>query len=242
MRNSQQGFTLLELLIAMAIFAVLAVAGWQVFDGLNRAKERAQYHADQLSALQYAYLQIQQDMGQIVAYQDPDSIVVTTDNMPPASSQSTAQDKPSSVSEIESTPIFTLNQNEISFVRFADPDPRYQSSPALIRVVYVFEGEALIRKQFTDMTQGKQAISLDSVLIEDIQNGHWQAFTPEASNSFPNKGDTSINRSMSQSEVNRTDKNEEDSVKLLPKGIGLSFSYHETPLLWKFALSSPPPK
>ncbi|MGB2082134.1 MAG: PulJ/GspJ family protein, partial [Psychrobacter sp.] len=41
----QRGFTLLELMVAMAIFAMLAVAGWQVFDGVNRARERAQFHA-----------------------------------------------------------------------------------------------------------------------------------------------------------------------------------------------------
>ena len=73
----QHGFTLLELLIAMAIFAMLAVVGWQVFDGLNRAKERAQYHADQLSELQYAYLQIQQDMRQVVPYQANNAVKAT---------------------------------------------------------------------------------------------------------------------------------------------------------------------
>ena len=66
---SQRGFTLLELMVAMAIFAMLAVAGWQVFDSVNRARERAQFHADNLAVLQYAYLQLQQDMGQIIPYQ-----------------------------------------------------------------------------------------------------------------------------------------------------------------------------
>ena len=45
----QRGFTLLELMVAMAIFAMLAVAGWQVFDSVNRARERAQTHADNLA-------------------------------------------------------------------------------------------------------------------------------------------------------------------------------------------------
>ena len=44
--RQQRGFTLLELMVAMAIFAMLAVAGWQVFDSVNRARERAQFHAD----------------------------------------------------------------------------------------------------------------------------------------------------------------------------------------------------
>ena len=69
--SAQRGFTLLELMVAMAIFAMLAVAGWQVFDSVNRARDRAQLQADNLAALQYAYLQLQQDMGQIIAYQAP---------------------------------------------------------------------------------------------------------------------------------------------------------------------------
>ena len=52
--KSQRGFTLLELMVAMAIFAMLSVAGWQVFDSVNRARERAQFHADNLAVLQYA--------------------------------------------------------------------------------------------------------------------------------------------------------------------------------------------
>ncbi|MDN5891639.1 MAG: prepilin-type N-terminal cleavage/methylation domain-containing protein, partial [Psychrobacter sp.] len=71
--KSSYGFTLLELMVAMAIFAMLAVAGWQVFDGVNRARERAQFHADNVAALQYAYLQLQQDMGQIIPYQAPNT-------------------------------------------------------------------------------------------------------------------------------------------------------------------------
>ena len=71
--KSNHGFTLLELMVAMAIFAMLAVAGWQVFDGVNRARERAQFHADNLAVLQYAYLQLQQDMNQMIPYQAVDT-------------------------------------------------------------------------------------------------------------------------------------------------------------------------
>ncbi|WP_324033801.1 PulJ/GspJ family protein [Psychrobacter sp. TAE2020] len=67
--RQQRGFTLLELMVAMVIFAALAISGWQVFDSVNRARERAQLQADNLAVLQYAYLQLQQDMGQVIAYQ-----------------------------------------------------------------------------------------------------------------------------------------------------------------------------
>ena len=34
-KTSQQGFTLIELMIALVIFAMLALAGWQIMDSLT---------------------------------------------------------------------------------------------------------------------------------------------------------------------------------------------------------------
>ena len=83
----------------MAIFAMLAVAGWQVFDGVNRARERAQFHADNLAVLQYAYLQLQQDMGQIIPYQASTTQSVSAANNSPSDSSNT-NNKPQSSEQI----------------------------------------------------------------------------------------------------------------------------------------------
>jgi general secretion pathway protein J len=50
MPKSQRGFTLIEVLVSLAIFAVLSLAGWKVFDGLSKVKERNQIHTAKLSA------------------------------------------------------------------------------------------------------------------------------------------------------------------------------------------------
>ncbi|MDO5769583.1 MAG: hypothetical protein Q4P13_08765, partial [Psychrobacter sp.] len=34
---------------------------------------------------------------------------------------------------------------------------------------------------------------------------------------------------------------DEQGSQLLPKGVGLTFSYHDIPLTWKFALNGSPP-
>lgn len=235
-RAAEQGFTLLELLIAMTIFAVLALAGWQVFDGLNRAKERAQYHADQLSELQYAYLQIQQDMSQIVPYQKVTAqAAAPTANRPEGAPESPAPEvkktKPAS------PPLLQLEPEQLSFVRFADPDPRYQSSPALVQVTYLIEGEQLIRRQFTQIGEAEQAVSLDIVLLTEISGAAWQAYTPEVSNRFPSDDNGGQNNSASL--LPNASSTQKPVVAQLPKGVGLSFTYHDMPLSWQFALATP---
>lgn len=245
--RSQQGFTLLELLIAMAIFAMLAVAGWQVFDGLNRAKERAQYHANQLSELQYAYLQLQQDMAQIVPYQDTsgysnqaDTIASPSASNPPKSPNTPNETEPKQ--ETDTKPLFELTTTTLSFVRFADPDPRYQSSPALIRIEYVFDNEQLIRRQFADIDKSAQAVSLDSVLIDEVKGGKWQAYTPEVTNQFPTNNSLSNNTATATTARLGKEGEAGEEDPLLPKGVGTSFTYYELPISWTFALTPPAPK
>ena len=123
----QRGFTLLELMVAMAIFAMLAVAGWQVFDGVNRARERAQFHADNLAVLQYAYLQVQQDMGQIIPYQAVTTQSVSAVNNNTSNSTSSGNNTQSSeqINKIAPKPFMSLDIEYVSFVRFADPDRIY---------------------------------------------------------------------------------------------------------------------
>lgn len=227
--RQQRGFTLLELMVAMAIFAMLAVAGWQVFDGVNRARERAQFHADQLAVLQYAYLQLQQDMGQIVAYQVP-----STQN---SSTNGSNLNTNSNQDSVAAEPFMNLDGGQLSFVRFADPDPRYQTSPSLQRVEYVFTDQRLIRRQYHSIEREADSVSLDTVLLSGVTAGRWQAYLPEVSNNFPsterqvgnNENNNSVNTAFAEIET-----------VLLPKGVGISFTYQDMPLTWQWALAPQP--
>ena len=232
----QGGFTLLELMVAMSIFAMLAVAGWQVFDGVNRARERAQYQADNLAVLQYVYLQIQQDMGQVIPYQAPsiqngsdDTNSTPTLNANNNQQSSTQQSNAKADSKQASfaKPFMSVSNDSISFVRFADPDPRYQSSPSIQRIDYVFDNQQLIRRQYTSIDDDPSNISLDSVLLTEISEGRLQAYLPELSTTFPNS-DTQNSTSDATAIKN----------PLLPKGIGISFTYQDVPITWQFALNS----
>lgn len=232
--RQQRGFTLLELMVAMAIFAMLAVAGWQVFDGVNRARERAQFHADQLAVLQYAYLQLQQDMGQVIAYQAP-STQNSSANGANLNASNNGNDTNSAQDSIAAEPIMSLTGKQLSFVRFADPDPRYQTSPSLQRVDYIFADERLIRRQYNSIQGGSDSVSLDTVLLNGVTAGRWQAYLPEVSNDFPSAGKQQINNSNSDNP-----NNDEVETVLLPKGVGMSFTYQDMPITWQWALAPQP--
>ena len=235
----QRGFTLLELMVAMAIFAMLAVAGWQVFDGVNRARERAQFHADNLAVLQYAYLQLQQDMGQIIPYQAAtQSVSAANNNTSNSTSSGNNTQSSEQINEIAPEPFMSLDGEHVSFVRFADPDPRYQSSNSLQRIEYIFADERLIRRQYTSMEGGRDSVSLDSVLLEGVTAGRWQAYLPELSTRFPSDdANSSTNTAVRQSANPASPK---PTAVLLPKGIAVSFTYQDMPITWQWALAPQP--
>ncbi|MGP9543604.1 type II secretion system minor pseudopilin GspJ [Psychrobacter sp. AOP7-B1-25] len=234
----QRGFTLLELMVAMAIFAMLAVAGWQVFDGVNRARERAQIHADNLAVLQYAYLQLQQDMGQMIPYQ-----AATTQNVSVANNSTSSGNNTQSseqINEIAPEPFMSLDDERVSFVRFADPDPRYQSSNSIQRIEYIFADERLIRRQYTSIEGGRDSVSLDSVLLEGITAGRWQAYLPELSIKFPSDDTNSGNSTNTARGQAANTVSPKPTAILLPKGIAVNFTYQDMPITWQWALAPQP--
>ncbi|OLF35045.1 type II secretion system protein GspJ [Psychrobacter sp. C 20.9] len=233
----QRGFTLLELMVAMAIFAMLAVAGWQVFDSVNRTRARAQFHADNLAVLQYAYLQLQQDMAQVIPYQALNTQNNSTPTNSTNDSTSNSNQAGEQKNEIAPEPFMRVDGAHVSFVRFADPDPRYQSSTSLQHIEYIFADERLIRRQYTSIEDGRDSVSLDSVLLEGVTAGRWQAYLPELSTKFPSddvNNSSNTNIALGQAAGAKPD------VVLLPKGIAVNFTYQDMPITWQWALAPQP--
>ncbi|WP_339481002.1 MULTISPECIES: type II secretion system protein GspJ [unclassified Pseudomonas] len=65
--NRQSGFTLLELVIAIAIFALLGLASWRLFDSVVRTQQGTGQHERDIRALQRAVGVIERDVWQAVA-------------------------------------------------------------------------------------------------------------------------------------------------------------------------------
>ncbi len=60
----QRGFTLLEMLIALALFALIGLMGFQILQGVLRGGELSRQHADRLAEAQRAFNLLEQDISQ----------------------------------------------------------------------------------------------------------------------------------------------------------------------------------
>lgn len=250
-KTSQQGFTLIELMIALMIFAILALAGWQIMDSLTKSRERGYQHQKSLSQLDYAYLQLSQDLAQTSNYVAVPILSATANDT--ASTNSAAM-----------TPTFVLNASQISFIRFAAPDPRYQSSPMLAKIQYSVAGETLTKQRFYQLDDNNETPAT-SVLLTGIKDASWRALTPDAVSVFPDEATLQkVQQLQAQKKTNQTanastnplpnapdnttdqNGNLQNSLDLtpyqqLPRGIELNFSYQGEPITWRFALPSTPP-
>lgn len=63
----QQGFTLLEIMIALTIFAVISTLAWQILDGAMRTTTATDIAATKLNQLQRAYNLLERDFFQLQA-------------------------------------------------------------------------------------------------------------------------------------------------------------------------------
>lgn len=250
-KTSQQGFTLIELMIALVIFAMLALVGWQIMDSLTKSRERGYQHQKSLSQLDYAYLQLSQDLAQTSNYVAVPILSATDNNT-------------ASVNSIAMTPTFVLNASQISFIRFAAPDPRYQPSPMLAKIQYSLAGETLTKRRFYQLDDNNETPAT-SVLLTGIKDASWRALTPDAVSVFPDEATLQkLQQIQAQKNTNQTanaatnpipntlnnvtdqNGNLQNSIDLtpyqqLPRGIELNFSYQGEPITWRFALPSTPP-
>lgn len=64
-----RGFTLVEVLVAIGIVALMGLMSWQGLDGMLRVQERLQRHADDTRSLQAGLAQWQRDLSRVAGLQ-----------------------------------------------------------------------------------------------------------------------------------------------------------------------------
>lgn len=72
----EHGFTLLELLVSLAVFAIIGLACWRLFDGVFRVREQVQAQEQSLRALRRAVAVIERDVLQIVVPASAQPVVI----------------------------------------------------------------------------------------------------------------------------------------------------------------------
>lgn len=163
------GFTLVELLVAIAIFAVLSALGWKVFDYVVKVKERNAEHEAKLSQLQEAYQQILRDTVQAVPL---------TANI-----------------NGEIQPALVLQNGRFNFSKTGVIDPLNQGLAPDERIEYQYRADEkkLYRLKFRNLNQTGNDQPDSSVLLDNVEQFKIVILNPSESDSWPDRAADSTN-------------------------------------------------
>ncbi|MCC6209096.1 MAG: type II secretion system minor pseudopilin GspJ [Gammaproteobacteria bacterium] len=164
MTTGQRGFTLLELLVSLAIFAILGVAAYAGLDAVLNAKDRIEAKADQLGRLQMLFVLMGRDIEQAADRRVRDNF---GDPLPPMFGNDTA----------------------LEFTRAGWRNPAGLKRSELQRVSYGLSDETLTRASWDVLdraqdSEPRSARLLDEVTVFEIRYldgaGEWRGEWPAA--------------------------------------------------------------
>ena len=163
--TKQQGFTLLELLIASIIFAIMAVMAYGGLDNVISNSESSQQALKRLQQIQQSVSVLNRDFSQIV----PRNIRDEFGNSQPYLSAGNNID------------------NLVEFSRGGRVNPANLLRSSLLRIAYQFDDEQLIRLQWPQMDRAQETEAKKTILIDNLddvalrfldQNAEWQEQWP----------------------------------------------------------------
>lgn len=161
----QQGFTLLELLIASIIFAIMAIMAYGGLANVMDNSKASQTALKRLQQIQQSVSVLNRDFLQIL----PRAVRDEYGNVQPALSAGNNID------------------NLVEFTRGGRVNPANLLRSTLLRIAYRFDDEKLIRLQWPQLDNAPGVEAKQTILIDDVenvsirfldQNGEWQEQWP----------------------------------------------------------------
>jgi len=161
----QRGFTLLELLIASIIFAIMAIMAYGGLANVMDNSKSSQIALKRLQQIQQSVSVLNRDFLQIM----PRAVRDEYGNVQPALSAGSNID------------------NLVEFTRGGRVNPANLLRSTLLRVAYRFEEEKLVRLQWPQLDNAPGVEAKQTVLIDEVegvtirfldQNGEWQEQWP----------------------------------------------------------------
>lgn len=159
--NPRSGFTLVELLVAIAIFAILSLLGWKVFDYLLKVRDRNAQHEVKLFELQDAYQQVLRDSLQII----------------PLSANQGGQLHPA----------LELDNQVLRFSKAGVTDPLKQGLSPFERIEYRYDPDQkkLYRLKYSNLNTLNREQPLSSTLLSQVEQFEVIVLTPQEVTRWP---------------------------------------------------------
>jgi general secretion pathway protein J len=142
--NTQQAFTLLELLVVLVIFAVIAVMAYGGLNTVLTTYQQTSQHATQLARLQMAFTWLRRDIEQHI--------------------KRPIRDKYGDLK-----PIMQGTISQIEFTRAGWRNPAQQKRSSLQRVTYHVAENILWRSYWWMLDRAQDAEPLKAALLENVQ-------------------------------------------------------------------------
>lgn len=145
---------MVELLVAIAIFAVLSLLGWKIFDYLLKVRDRNAEHEVHLFELQDAYQQILRDTLQII----------------PLSANQGGQLHPA----------LEIDNQILRFSKAGVTDPLKQGLSPFERIEYRYDADQkLYRLKYTNLNTSNREQPLSSTLLSQVDQYQIMVLTPQ---------------------------------------------------------------
>ncbi|MCL7944727.1 type II secretion system minor pseudopilin GspJ [Marinobacter sp. ATCH36] len=141
----RNGFTLMEMLIAVTITAVIGLGVWQVLGNVVASRDRVNEVADQFDAVQRTMLLLERDITQIV-------------------------NRPGRDIYGDFDPALTSREDDfvLMLTRQGWRNPLGTRRSTLQRVAWDYTGDELRRRYWVSVDQGQEDNSQDTVLLSDV--------------------------------------------------------------------------
>lgn len=144
-RIVQTGFTLVEILIALTIMAMIGLMANQLLVNVTSAREQFDEHVDEMRSLARASIRLERDLRQVVA-------------------------RPIRDEYGDARPALTLADGQLEFSRSGWRNPTGVRRASLQRVAYRIDGEArtLVRRHWPVMDRAVDTPMHEAVLLRDV--------------------------------------------------------------------------
>lgn len=170
-----QGFTLLELLIAISIFAMIGLASYQVLTTVIQAESATSQSSDRLARLQKIYLALSRDLVQVSHRQVRDG-------------------------NGETMPALMTDQRGygLEFSRTGWRNPLNQPRSNMQRIAYELDGEELLRHSWSVLDRAQDSQPRTQLLVSGVENlrmrmldheGRWHTEWPDDRRAPPREGE-----------------------------------------------------